>query len=270
LTLRHLAWRRRKIASLEGKEWKFIQEYPFTPEEAFVKAEGRFFDLARVYVARGKKVAEDPTAAFIIGVDQGRTGDDTIIARRKNRKLEPFETILADDGSERDMRLAGRVAKIIVREKPDLVVFDVTNEHGAMDRLHELGYSKRLVKGLHFGEKALDPQRHRNMRVQMHCDFRDWFQDPGVSIPDDQQFLTEMGAIPEEKETSNQVKYLVSKDDIKKELGWSPNKVDAAILTFAYLVRKKHIPLTNLNIYGTLANKNEVAFKFKSMLRTKR
>jgi hypothetical protein len=137
------------------------------------------------------------------------------------------------------MRLAGRVARIIDREDPALVVFDVTNEHGAMDRLHELGYSKRLVKGVHFGEKAIDPSRHRNMRVQMYFDFRDWFEDPDVSIPDDVRFLAEIGAIPVEKESSSQVSYLVSKDDIKKDLKWSPNKLDAAVLTFAFPVRRK-------------------------------
>jgi hypothetical protein len=262
LTLRHLAWRRRKIASFEGKEWKFIQEYPFNPEEAFVKAEGRFFDLARVYVARGKKIAADPTAPLVIGIDQGRTGDNTEICRRSNRKMFPFETIPADDGSERDMRLAGRIARIIDRENPDLVVFDVTNEHGAMDRLHELGYPKKLVKGVHFGEKAIDPTRHRNIRVQMHFDFREWFQDPDVSIPDDQQFLTEIGSIPVEKESSNQVAYLVPKDDIKKELGWSPNKLDAAILTFAFQVHKNK--LDKSKNAGILTTKN----KFKSTLRS--
>lgn len=263
LTLNHLAWRRRKIASLGGHEYKFLQEYPFNPEEAFVKAEGRFFDLARVYVARGKKVEPDPTAPLIIGVDQGRTGDSTDISRRSNRKLEEFETIPADDGSERDMRLAGRIAKIIDIENPDLVIFDVTNEHGAMDRLHELGYSKRLVKGVHFGEKAMDPTRHRNKRVEMHFSFREWFQDPEVSIPNDQKFLAEIGAIPVEKESSNQVAYLVPKDEIKKVLGWSPNKLDAALLTFAYPVRKK-IPLDKATKSGSV----ESTMNFKSTLRS--
>jgi hypothetical protein len=262
LTLQHLAWRRMKIASFGGAEWKFVQEYPFNPEEAFVKAEGRFFDLPRVYMARGRKVSPDPYAPLIIGIDQGRTGDPTVLARRTGRILHPFEVIPADDGSERDMRLAGRVARVIEREKPDLVVFDVTNEHGAMDRLHELGFPKKLVKGVHFGEKAIDPMRHRNIRVQMHFDFREWFQDPEVSIPDDQQFLTEIGSIPMEKETSNNVAYLVSKDDIIKVLKWSPNKLDAAVLTFAFQVRKK-IEGQTKNA-GNLVRKGE----FKSTLRS--
>ncbi|MFA5240435.1 MAG: hypothetical protein WC476_12115, partial [Phycisphaerae bacterium] len=139
LTLNHLAWRRRKIAAFNNQEWKFIQEYPFNVDEAFVKAEGRFYDLAKVYAAKGRGTAVDNKDPLILGIDQGRTGDDTEICRRQGKVIPPFETIPADDGTERDMRLAGRVAKIIEREHPDLVVFDVTNEHGAMDRLHELG-----------------------------------------------------------------------------------------------------------------------------------
>jgi hypothetical protein len=263
LTLQHLAWRRRKIASFGGAEWKFVQEYPFNPEEAFVKAEGRFFDLARAYMARGRKILVSALWPLIIGIDQGRTGDATEICRRTGKKIHPFETIPADDGSERDMRLAGRVAQIIEREDPDLVVFDTTNEHGAMDRLHELGYKKSLVKGVHFGERAIDPTRHRNIRVQMHFDFREWFQDPEVSIPDDQQFLTEIGAIPIEKESSNNVAYLVSKDDIKKDLKWSPNKLDAALLTFAFNVRKKI--LDKAKNCGNLTSKKG----FRSTLRSR-
>lgn len=264
LTLNHLAWRRRKIASFGGQEWKFIQEYPFNPEEAFVKAEGRFFDLAKVYAARGRKITLDKNSPLIIGIDQGRTGDDTEIARRMGKKLEAFETIPADDGTERDMRLAGRVARIIDIEKPDLVVFDVTNEHGALDRLHELGYSKRLVKGVHFGEKAMDTTRHRNKRVEMHFGFREWFDDPDVSIPNDQKFITEIGAIPVEKESSNNVAYLVSKDDIKKDLRWSPNKLDAAILTFAYPVRKKNADGGEQKVRSSITSKGG----FKSTLRS--
>jgi len=262
LTLNHLAWRRRKIASLGGHEWKFIQEYPFNPEEAFVKAEGRFFDLAKVYAARKRKPVDVSYSPLILGIDQGRTGDETVIARREGKKMHPFEIIPPDDGLERDMRLAGRVAKIIEREKPDLVTFDTTNEHGAMDRLHELGYSRRLVKGVHFGERSLDPTRHRNKRVEMHFEFRSWFDDPEVHIPDDEKLMAEMGAIPFEKESSNNVAYLVSKDDIKKDLGWSPNRLDAAILTFAYPVRKKQSPGTGQGNNGSRKS------SFKSTLRS--
>lgn len=161
------------------------------------------------------------------------------------------------------MRLAGRLAQIIEREKVDLMCIDVTNEHGAMDRLHELGYPKRIVKGVHFGENSIDPTRHRNMRVQMHFDFREWFMDPDVSIPNDQSFLTQIGAIPYEKETSNNVAYLVSKEDIIKDLKMSPNDLDAAVLTFAYPCRKrldKEINRSNLSVNGG----------FKSTLRSLR
>jgi len=263
LTLNHLSWRRRKIAAFGGHEYKFLQEYPFNPEEAFVKAEGRFFDLAKVYAAKGKKTKVNNESPLILGIDQGRTGDDTTIARRIGNVILPFEVIPGDDGIERDMRLAGRVAKIIDIEKPDLVVFDVTNEHGAMDRLHEMGYSRRLVKGVHFGEKANDSTRHRNKRVEMHFEFREWYEDPDAAIPNDQQFITEIGAVPIEKESSNNVAYLVPKDDIKKDLGWSPNKLDATVLTFSFPV-KKRANQDNQN-RSTLSVKTG----FKSTLRSK-
>ena len=250
LTLHHLAWRRQKIAALGDKVWKFQQEYPFTIQEAFIRAENRFFNIAAVYAARGRKTALSEYAPLIIGVDQGRTGDDTKIRRRIGSTLLSIETIPADDGHQRDMRLAGRLARIIEREKVDKVFIDTTNEHGALDRLHELGY-KRVVKGIHFGEKSLDPKRHRNKRTEMYFNFREWLEEPECSIPaNEERFLSEIGSIPEEKETSNSVSYLVSKDIIKKELGWSPDELDATVLTFAYPVRKKNPrlidPQTNL------------------------
>ncbi len=241
LTLEHLAWRRKKIADFGGEEqkWKFVQEYPFTVEEAFVKAEGRFFDLGAIYACKARKTETNTRAALIIGVDQGRTGDETSISRRQGNRIFPIEVIPGDDGDQRDMRLAGHLANIIDREHPDMVFIDVTNEHGTMDRLHELGY-KKVVRGIHFGEQALDPTRHRNKRTEMHVNFRDWTKNADSVIPDDQKLISEIGAVPKEKESSNNVQYLVSKDDIKSDLGWSPNRLDAVILTFAYPVKKKN------------------------------
>ena len=238
LTLEHLAWRRRKIAEYGGKIWKFHQEYPTTIEESFIKAEGRFFNMNHVYRARGKVGKIDRSKPLIIGIDQGRTGDDTVICRRQGNVMLPFEVIPADDGKERDMRLAGRCARIIEAENPDMMFVDTTNEHGAVDRLHELGYRK-MVRGIHFGEAALDDQHWRGKRSEMHGEYRTWLEDPEVCIPDDQEFVSEMGAIPVEKETSNNLKFLVPKDKIIEELGHSPNKLDAAVLTFAYPVRRK-------------------------------
>jgi hypothetical protein len=238
MTVDNLAWRRKKIIEFEDKVWKFQQEYPANPEEAFIHSEERFFDMKKVYVAKARKPNVNRDKPLIIGIDQGRTGDDTEIARRQANVIFPLETIPADNGQERDMRLAGRVAKIIEKEQPDAVFVDTTNEHGTVDRLHELGYRK-IVKGVHFGSQATDPTRHRNKRTEMHIEFRDWLDNEDSSIPDDQKLIAECGAIPKEKETSNNLQFLESKDKIKSELGWSPNKLDAIVLTFAYPVRKR-------------------------------
>jgi len=262
LTLRHLAWRRRKIASLGDKEWRVQQEYPTTVEEAFITASERFFSLSKAYAAQKREPLPDSSAPLVVGIDQGRTGDDTVICRRLGRTILPFETIPADDGTERDMRLAGRIAQIIEREKPDMVVIDTTSEHGALDRLHELNFSKRLVKGVHFGEKSDDPTRYRNKRVEMYYSLKEWFEDDKTSIPENQKFMSEIGSIPQEKFTSNNVAYLVSKDDIRADLGWSPDMLDSAILTFAFPVRRK----TNLD--GSNKTTSTIKTKFNSSLKS--
>jgi hypothetical protein len=104
--------------------------------------------------------------------------------------------------------------------------------------LHELGHRK-TVKGIHFGQKAIDPKRYNNIRTEMHFSLREWLRDPEVRVPDDQEFFAECGAIPLEKLTSNSLQCIVGKDIIKEILGWSPNNLDATILTFAYPVKKQ-------------------------------
>jgi len=267
LTLNHLAWRRRKIASLGDQEWRVQQEYPTTIEEAFITSEARFFSLPKVYAAQKRKPTKDDRDVFVIGVDQGRTGDSTVISRRKGMTIEDFEMIAPDDGTERDMRLAGRIAQIIDRENPDMVVIDTTSEHGALDRLHELGYPKRLVKGVHFGEKAIDPTRHRNKRVEMFFSLKEWFEDDRACIPQNQRFMTEIGAIPVEKYSSSEVASLVSKDDIRAQLNFSTDLLDAAILTFAFPVKKK---LVDKNENGGSIGGVKKSVVFNSTLRSTR
>lgn len=236
LTLAHLAWRRKKIAEEDGKEWKVDQEYPNTIQEAFVRADSRFFDIPKLYAARAREAKVDEWAPLIIGVDPGRTGDDTAICRRRGRTLLPLEMIPADDGYQREMRLAGRLAKIIESEKPDQMFIDMGGGAGTLDRLHELGY-KKIVRGVNFGEGALDEQ-FLNKRCEMGHLAKDWFDDEGVSIPDDEEFISDLAALPEARETSSGRKVLEPKDKIREDLKRSPNKGDAFFLTFAYPVKK--------------------------------
>lgn len=237
MTLSHIAWRRKKIAEEEGKEWKVDQEYPNNIEEAFVRADGRFMDIPKMYAAKARNKVEDQWAPLIIGVDPGRTGDDTVICRRVGRHVFPFETIKADDGYQRQMKLAGILANIIEQEQPDQVFIDPAEGGGAIDRLHELGY-KNKVSRIHFGSGVLDEQ-YLNKRVEMAHLAKDWFDNDDVSIPDDQEFISDLAAIPEARLTSSGRKSIVSKDEIKKDLKRSPNKGDSFFLTFAMPVRKK-------------------------------
>jgi hypothetical protein len=246
MTLGHIAWRRKKIFEEEGREWKVDQEYPNNPEEAFVRAEGRFFDIPKIYQAKARQIQRDEWAPFIIGIDPGRTGDDTVICRRYGRVVDRFQVIKSDDGYQKQMTLAGMFANIIESEKPDMVFIDPAEGGGIIDRLHELGYGK-VVRRVHFGEGVLDEQ-FLNKRAEMGHLAKEWFDNEEASVPDDEEFIADLAAIPLAKVTSSGRKVLVPKDEIKKELKRSPNKGDSFFLTFAYPVRRQmNVPVIKKN-----------------------
>lgn len=244
MTIAHLAWRRYKIESsviggdVEAAVLDFKREYPNDIDEAFESTGRRFFSPetinagARRWKDRAK--AEKPYGAKILGIDGGRAGDPTGFCLRHGRRIEKIWELTNMDS----MRLAGIVIKLIQTEDLDMVFFDAAHGYGAYDRCVELGWG-RYVQLVHFNEGATHKERWRNKRSEMHGDFRDWLAEEDGELPDDPGLITEMRSVPEEKQTSNGINYVVDKDEIKKVLGRSPNKLDATILTFAYPVRAK-------------------------------
>jgi hypothetical protein len=111
--------------------------------------------------------------------------------------------------------------------------------HGTFDRLKELGYGK-VVKEIYFGETALQSNLYRNRRTEMYFLARDWLKED-VAIPEDETFVAELVAHPDYEDTSSGLHFLVLKDKIKEELGRSPNRADAFVLTFALPVKRRDI-----------------------------
>lgn len=249
LTKEHLQWRRLKLTELEGEVWRFMQEYPMTPEEAFRRVEESFYDMPRLYLAveRSKTMlpAEVAHMPRILGVDPGRTGDPTVTCDRQGRLVRGF-TSWAYQGEEHDMVSAGKIARAINEQDYDAVHIDVGYGHGIIDRLRELGFS-RVVRGVEFGGRAIRDDVYRNKRAEMAGESRDWFNED-VAIPDDKMFITEASALPREKETSNNLQFIVSKDILRDELKRSTNHLDAFWCTFAYPVKRR--PRTTAAVTG--------------------
>jgi hypothetical protein len=114
--------------------------------------------------------------------------------------------------------------------------------YGCRDRLAEMGYGAKVM-AVHFGSEPLMPELYRNKRAQMYGFLKDWFEEGGCSIPDDDVFIRDILMIPGfELSTSRGLLTLPSKDKIKKDNGGvSPDISDGLALTFAFPVKTRGI-----------------------------
>lgn len=264
---RKVLWRRNKLIDLCTSDnpasgaHKFKQIYPSNPIEAF-QATGLGLIRSDAIIAARKSTLKDVVAPVVMGVDPaGDTGGDrTVIVIRKGREILKY---LKYDFMK-PMRLAGICAGLIDQYHVDQCFVDVGHGHGTIDRLHELGY-KRTVQGVAFNERSLQPDVYLNKRSEIIIAVASWVNGGDVNIPDDDEIHADLACMPLDIETSNGLKYIIAKREIKKLLGRSPDVYDALALTFAFPVRNmdggnrntfvkatgskggEHGPLTSLN-----------------------
>lgn len=239
-----ILWRRNKILEFSGGGGfdkglrKFCQVYPANPIEAFQSSGKGLFNAGAITAARANKTLTDENAPIIVGIDSAGAGegaDRTIIVARQGRHV--LEKIAVPRQPNMDMAVAGVGIQVINRLGAAMCFVDIGYGHGTVDRMHELGY-RRQVQGVGFGEGAIRNDVFLNKRSEMICEAADWINGGGVRIPDDDEFHSDLAAIPLDNTTSNGLRYIVPKKDIKKlNNGKSTDVLDAFVLTFAYPVR---------------------------------
>jgi len=230
-----LWWRNKKITL--GDEWKALQEYPFTPAEAFVVSGESLIDKQKLLEARKCNI-KDQNAPVVLGVDCARSNDRTVIVARRGREIlyhKVLENTPGDTG-QKSIELATELEKHIRRLDAQKCFLDYAQGYGTIDVLHSWGY-QGIVQGVYFNLKPSEPELYLNKRAEMYLNFRDWIHEGNVSIPDEDDFFTEAAIIPMYKETPTKKKFLVPKAEIKEKLGMSPDIIDATVLTFAFHVR---------------------------------
>lgn len=239
-----MAWRQIKInTDFQGDAAWFDQEYPATPDMAFQR-QGHRALVNTLAVARARKVDGkrlQAIGAHVIGVDPARFGDDdTAIIHRRGRRAWGLEKI---DGYD-TMAVAGRVMRLLEDDKTIRMAFIDIGGLGAgvYDRLVELGYGER-VTAVNFGGKASDERKYFNKRSEMWGEMAEWLADMITpSIPDDDGLHADITAPGYRHSSNGQIK-LDSKENIKKELGKSPDAGDALALTFALPIAASDIDM---------------------------
>lgn len=182
-------------------------------------------------VARQYKPGDFAYAATILGVDVARQGDDSsiIIKRQGKAAYMPRQMRIPDT-----MMVAHQVGIEWDASKADAVFVDATGGYGVgvVDALRQVGRDPIEV---YFSGKAVDP-RYFNKRSEMWFEMAKWVK-AGGALPDDQELIEELCAATY---TFQGDKFrLCDKDDIKEQIGRSPDKADALALTFAHPVAPK-------------------------------
>lgn len=233
-----MAWRRVKTGELK-EDWRFGQEYPATPEEAF-QSSGTGAYIRPVTVARARRVQVTPSSyiPLVIGIDPARGGrDSTAVVDRQGRRAG---AAICEEWDETDaMVLAGKIVRLIQRFKPKKVIIDATEGTGGTicDRLKELGLGK-IVEPVKFSWRADEEDKYLNKRAEMWAAMKDWFENPiGVQVPDSDDLQAQVCAPiwgpAATRHNSNGQLQIEPKEHVVKRLKRSPDLADALAMTFA-------------------------------------
>lgn len=166
-----------------------------------------------------------------IGVDPARFGDDSsqVFIRYGYWMGEKPITLHGRDSYE----VADAVEELYNRAKARNIAVqrinvDMAYGSGIVDVLrHEKGY--KIVNEVAFGGGAEDSEHYLNVRAEMYFRMQKWLREGGIIR--DEEIRQEMKA--QRYQIIKEQKFkLVDKDVIKEVLGRSPDKSDAAALTF--------------------------------------
>lgn len=253
-----LNWRRYKIIelSVSGQDGykAFKQEYPCTPQEAFVTT-GEDTYIQPDIVMRARKSSCEKVGALIIGVDPARFGDDrTCIVRRQGRVAFNLESYSKKD----TMEIVGICHNILITEKPIKMFVDIGGlGAGIVDRLHELGH-RNVVAGINAGSSPLNAKFYYNKRAEMWGLLRDWLLDEPCQLPDSDSLHADISGI-RYKIDSNSRLVMEQKAEMKKRGIRSPDSADALCLTFA-------LPVSALDNNSTINKISATLFRHEQSL----
>ncbi len=176
-----------------------------------------------------------------LGVDAARFGDDPwIIAPRQG--LAAFKMVEMRNPRSNDV--AARVIRGKIRWGSEMEFFDGTGGYaaGAVDAMIQAGYSPQEVN---FSGKAIDP-RYFNKRSEMWFLMSEWVK-RGGALPMDPTLAKELVA-PTYTFQDGKLR-LEEKEQIKKRLGFSPNRGDALCLTFALPDMPRSVRLPGMPVH---------------------
>lgn len=168
----------------------------------------------------------DASGSVVMGVDVARYGNDSsIIALKRGMQLTLLDTMEQCSTTE----VANRVAYHSNQVGPQGIIVDTIGVGaGVFDQLKPIA-GARLIDG-NVGFAAEDTNTYLNKRAEAYFKLNNAIK-RGASIPNDDELIEELLSIEYQFTESGKIK-IKSKDQIKEDLGRSPDKADAFMLLY--------------------------------------
>lgn len=219
---------------------RVLGQFPLTNTDAL-------FTANEIYGAMLLKPEDvDRTGAFSYACDVARYGTDNSV-RTKKRGYDIYD--MKEWSGLSTMEYANIIANDAQSETslPDAIFIDTIGVGaGVMDRLEEKGFT---AIDANVSMKADEIDKYQNKRAEMYFNLREFIR-RGGRIPYDEELAEELQVLTYSYSETNGKVLLMKKQEIKDELGRSPDKSDSVALHFF----SKIIPKDMMNIFQPTNN----------------
>lgn len=194
----------------------------------------QFIPQFLVEAAQARRVAMFNRWPLILGIDVGHTTDRSVILPRRGRII--MDKIRSITG-ERTTDFARRIAEEIRYYRDDeglsanCVIEEIGMGVGVVETLQDMGYDDH-VWGVNTGQPAREPDLYANLRCEMWALYKEWLEGL-VEIPGDTELHEDSCSVKRKPGGSANKLQLESKHQMRARGLRSPDKADAAALTFA-------------------------------------
>ena len=218
------------IADAKERDYEeYLHIYEGNPREGDDRALFAYSDVERAM--DGDMVGVDVSGVSTLAVDVARYGrDSSVITRRDGYRIYNLQVFKNYD----TMELAAQVNNLCRNPYDGVIVDTIGVGAGVFDKLKQMG-----IRGLTEGNASMKPTEikvYQNKRAEMYFGLKK-FVENGGKLPNDAELKEELLAMTYFYNNTSGKIQIVSKDDLKEDLGRSPDKADSVALHFFTYIR---------------------------------
>jgi len=217
-----------------------------------------FFSTAVINRAYDTDIPEDMSQPLILGVDIARWGlDESVIASNRGGRVRVEETWAKCDTVDS----ARRIHKFANEHGAAEVRIDVGGVGGPvydmLDRLEEFQNKTYILVGFDNGTSSPDIKQWDRMRSYAHDSLRTQMANGEIDLDYDDDELREQLNIVTFKFTNRGGIQITPKDEMKNEMGGSPDRLDAVIMAACDMSPWLGNPYNHLPVGSVIAKEPE-------------